>query len=688
MKRILSFFAAFSIAISLCVSSYAVEVTSFSSQVSMWDVFAHLISAGSDSVGDWGFLFQYLGAYASSSVCPVSEDNWHHGEVDSFVGVNEDGYTASCTCVYCGKSFTTVVEESDLNAAYSTYISTLPSTTVSSSDVTTSTATTYLYNGVELPALPFLDTYPYVVMYQSVNSSTGEVVAPYLYQFFCSESPIYLTTASNNGELVIYMEVPCSHYNYYLDGYTNSNGDTGWVQGITNKNWGGTYIKYCDFIWANHDVLNVDGTVYLAASDPVPVSSSSTSSTNDRFGLYMEELDEWNNTYGYDANEYAANYFISPDDGDSLYSPAVFSESTMTFTEPTTGLQYLCTDWLYYYDPDLSAWSSDGASFHEQYGMYLLEIADSSYYVDSTAVDVVGIMYVDDFIRIGTFARVFSSDGSYTYTMLSYQDYSYVMVSQTECGLNGHTYTYETVTEATCSTSGERKYTCSVCGDEYAEYIPATGNHTYKSSVTQEATCAAFGVMTYTCSTCGTEYTETIAPTGVHSYEYSVAVDPTCTADGTGLYTCFVCGDQYTETLPATGHSGTLIEYVSPEYDENGNLTVAGYSVYECTICGAQYTVSDEVTAEKEGFFSWLWNQFSKLIEFIFDGLASGIKYLLENIIGAITDWIIRIVNWAFGLFDGDALSSFFGWFSDDNEILNADFGVSSSTEVDVWAYS
>jgi len=64
---------------------------------------------------------------------------------------------------------------------------------------------------------------------------------------------------------------------------------------------------------------------------------------------------------------------------------------------------------------------------------------------------------------------------------------------------------------ATCGEDGERKYTCSVCGETKIESITATGAHTWGEGVVSKApTCDADGEMTYTCTACDAFYTEAI----------------------------------------------------------------------------------------------------------------------------------------------------------------------------------
>lgn len=124
-KKIVSLFFAIAIICSISLFAFATES---STPVSRWDWYAYRMAAGSDSVGDFGFLFKYLGSYMSDTVCPTSSDNKHHGEVTGISGASRGGfYTAVCLCDYCGKAFEASCTSSDFDTAYNSYVSGLQS---------------------------------------------------------------------------------------------------------------------------------------------------------------------------------------------------------------------------------------------------------------------------------------------------------------------------------------------------------------------------------------------------------------------------------------------------------------------------------------------------------------------------------------------------------------------------------
>lgn len=110
--------------------------------------------------------------------------------------------------------------------------------------------TKYLYNGIELPALPEYDktAYPYAVIEKSQYG--GEL---YFFHAF-AEAP----TMSGNDITLSGDRVYCS---------SNSGEDWGTLYNGTTISHGKGFIK-----WSNTDILNADGSVYLAASVPIPAN--------------------------------------------------------------------------------------------------------------------------------------------------------------------------------------------------------------------------------------------------------------------------------------------------------------------------------------------------------------------------------------------------------------------------------
>ncbi len=143
-----------------------------------------------------------------------------------------------------------------------------------------------------------------------------------------------------------------------------------------------------------------------------------------------------------------------------------------------------------------------------------------------------------------------------------------------------HEYTH-IENNATCTTAGESKDVCSLCGEiaNYV-YIPSLG-HSYVSTITREANCYQDGIITYTCVNegCGHSYDVTVHVE--HNYVVSV-VDPTCEEDGATIYTCTLCGDVNAIAIPAAHNYVSGVTKPATR-DEDGEIT------YTCSVCGHSY---------------------------------------------------------------------------------------------------
>ena len=84
---------------------------------------------------------------------------------------------------------------------------------------------------------------------------------------YCSGTRLYVDAASTDGTDVLKKDHPCAYY------YFNRETDTDWRQGTVNDTWGGTFLRYINEpLWSNRTLYKLDGSLYIAASDYVPVS--------------------------------------------------------------------------------------------------------------------------------------------------------------------------------------------------------------------------------------------------------------------------------------------------------------------------------------------------------------------------------------------------------------------------------
>ena len=163
----------------------------------------------------------------------------------------------------------------------------------------------------------------------------------------------------------------------------------------------------------------------------------------------------------------------------------------------------------------------------------------------------------------------------------------------------------EIITEATCTEEGEKKFTCSICGDEKTEKVSATGHQHTEIRNKKEATCKETGYSGDTwCKDCGKKILsgQTIAKTENHSWDAGkVTTKATCTEEGEKTFTCSICGDEKTEKISATGHQHTEIRN-----KKEATCKEEGYSGDTwCKDCGKKI-LSGQTIAKTENHS---WNQ-------------------------------------------------------------------------------
>ena len=142
-----------------------------------------------------------------------------------------------------------------------------------------------------------------------------------------------------------------------------------------------------------------------------------------------------------------------------------------------------------------------------------------------------------------------------------------------------HSYTSEVI-EATCTTDGCTKYTCTVCGDYYTEnYVYATGHTVEVWTETTEATCTEDGTRTGTCTVCSETVIETVETALGHEWNMEAGTE---NADGTITYPCIRCDATYTtegvylyagdNQCTMEAGAGAVTKYFNAT--ENGTLTI------------------------------------------------------------------------------------------------------------------
>ena len=153
-----------------------------------------------------------------------------------------------------------------------------------------------------------------------------------------------------------------------------------------------------------------------------------------------------------------------------------------------------------------------------------------------------------------------------------------------------HSYVSEVITEVTCTTDGEVKYTCESCAYSYTETVEALG-HTEEVISGKAATCTETGLTDgVKCSVCGETLAaqEEIAALG-HTEETIPGKEATCTETGlTDGVKCSVCGETLVEQeeIAALGHTSDGVTDCTKE------------SV--CTVCGETLRSASEHSYETE----------------------------------------------------------------------------------------
>lgn len=176
------------------------------------------------------------------------------------------------------------------------------------------------------------------------------------------------------------------------------------------------------------------------------------------------------------------------------------------------------------------------------------------------------------------------------------------------CGqTHEHKWNTEVISEASCTTDGVTRHTCSICGDTYDDVVKGGHKWTYKKTGTNTSVCL--------CTVCGKTKEHNFS---IFSDKESEKKDPTCTKAGMVVATCADCGRRrwvYDETRPALGHDwkdngdGTATcqrERCGKSHThtlDEGEVTKKpsceekGVKTYHCTEANCNYTKTEDIAA-------------------------------------------------------------------------------------------
>lgn len=176
------------------------------------------------------------------------------------------------------------------------------------------------------------------------------------------------------------------------------------------------------------------------------------------------------------------------------------------------------------------------------------------------------------------------------------------------CGqTHEHKWDTEVISEASCTTDGVTRHTCSICGDTYDDVVKGGHKWTYKKTGTNTSVCL--------CTVCGKTKEHNFS---IFSDKENEKKDPTCTKAGMVVATCADCGRRrwvYDETRPALGHdwkdngdgtatcqregcgkshTHTLDE---GEVTKKPSCEEKGVKTYHCTEENCNYTKTEDIAA-------------------------------------------------------------------------------------------
>ncbi len=146
-------------------------------------------------------------------------------------------------------------------------------------------------------------------------------------------------------------------------------------------------------------------------------------------------------------------------------------------------------------------------------------------------------------------------------------------------------------TAPTCTKTGVKQYTCTICSETKTEEIAALG-HDYSSDWTIDtaAACETVGSKSHHCTRCDSKKDVTEIPASGHSWnDGAITTEPTCTDEGVKTFTCNSCGKTRTEEVVALGHN-----YSSDwTIDTAATCSAIGSKSHHCTRCDSKKDITE-----------------------------------------------------------------------------------------------
>lgn len=138
---------------------------------------------------------------------------------------------------------------------------------------------------------------------------------------------------------------------------------------------------------------------------------------------------------------------------------------------------------------------------------------------------------------------------------------------------------WQTTTEATCTTDGEKTRNCTNCAESETQTITHPG-HAWSEWNTTAATCETDGSKTRTCTVCSKTDTQTILHPGHTWSAWQTNTEATCETDGSKTRTCSVCSKSDTQPITHPGHLyGDKVNVLA-------SCTLGAGWKQTCSVCG------------------------------------------------------------------------------------------------------
>lgn len=143
-----------------------------------------------------------------------------------------------------------------------------------------------------------------------------------------------------------------------------------------------------------------------------------------------------------------------------------------------------------------------------------------------------------------------------TVPLYRYDGITYHSQKCKKCGatrdFHEHEWDEKVIKKADCTTGGECKLTCKVCGESLTGTYPVKGGHDYEIVSETPESCQKEGSVTYKCKVCGDTHTDVI-PKLQHIIMAVEGTKSTCIEQGTAAhYKCMVCGEIFADEFGTT----------------------------------------------------------------------------------------------------------------------------------------